>query len=62
LQLAKQEFDCLFYSPLSRAADTAEAVWNGRAGPQYADPVLREIDLYTFQVKIDMKLEMRPMH
>lgn len=49
-QLEGKAFDALFYSPLKRAAATAQVVWGERPGPQYPDPVLREVDLYSFQV------------
>ena len=40
----------LIHSPLQRAKETAEIVWNAREGPVKVLPSLREIDLYSFQV------------
>ncbi|KAL6762074.1 phosphoglycerate mutase [Haematococcus lacustris] len=55
--LAGQHFDCMFYSPLARAAQTADLVWAGREVPRVSLTLLREIDLYTFQglLKADIK-------
>lgn len=50
LQLEKEKFDMLIHSPLQRAKETAEIVWNAREGPVKVLPSLREIDLYSFQV------------
>lgn len=47
--LKNERYDKLFFSPLSRAAKTAEIVWGGRLGPTQALASLREIDLYSFQ-------------
>lgn len=49
-QLAGWDFDCMFYSPLARAAHTGAVVWGGRAAPALQLACLREIDLYSFQV------------
>lgn len=49
-QLESYSFDAAHTSPLQRAALTADYVWGSRQSPRYVDPVLREIDLYTFQV------------
>jgi broad specificity phosphatase PhoE len=43
------DFQCMFYSPLKRAAQTSEIVWGGRSAPAVKLPSLREIDLYSFQ-------------
>ena len=51
VQLRGIDFDALMHSPLSRAAETAQIVWGSRDGPVTVEPVLREIDLYTFQVR-----------
>jgi len=37
---------------LQRASRTADYVWGARAAPRFVDPVLREIDLYDFQVRL----------
>ena len=42
----------LIHSPLERAKETAEIVWNAREGPVKVLPSLREIDLYSFQVPV----------
>eukprot|EP00891_Asterochloris_glomerata_P007803 jgi/Astpho2/7803/Aster-06094 len=47
--LEKEKFDMLIHSPLQRAKETAEIVWNAREGPVKVLPSLREIDLYSFQ-------------
>ncbi|GMH38031.1 hypothetical protein BSKO_05915 [Bryopsis sp. KO-2023] len=47
--LADENFDMLINSPLQRASETAEIVWNNREGPRKVMPVLREIDLFSFQ-------------
>lgn len=47
--LSSLSFDRLVYSPLARAAQTAEIIWEGRSGPKSMLPQLREIDLYEFQ-------------
>ena len=49
-QLEGWEVGCLFFSPLKRAAQTAELVWGGRPGATQQLACLREIDLYSFQV------------
>ena len=49
-QLADWDFQCMFFSPLQRAAQTADIVWGTRAEPTFTLPCLREIDLYSFQV------------
>ena len=49
MQLKAERFDKLFYSPLSRASETAEIVWSDRTGPKVCMPALREVDLYSFQ-------------
>lgn len=54
LQLEAQHFDASYHSPLQRAQRTADIVWGGRQGPRFEDPVLREIDLYSFQVRLAM--------
>lgn len=48
-RLAEWELSCMFCSPLTRAAETAEVVWGSRTGPVTVLPSLREIDLYSFQ-------------
>lgn len=58
--LASWEFECMFVSPLKRAAETGEIVWGGRRAPRLTLPSLREIDLYTFQ-GLD-KLENRSLY
>jgi len=49
--LADWNFDSLFHSPLQRATETASIIWNTpqHQGPTHVLPVLREIDLYSFQ-------------
>ena len=49
-QLEGWDFTRLFYSPLKRAAQTADIVWGGRPGATSQLACLREIDLYSFQV------------
>lgn len=44
-------FDSLFFSPLNRAAHTAESIWDARPGPTRELALLREVDLYSFQVR-----------
>ena len=51
LQLRSSKFDALIHSPLARAAETAKIVWGPREGPVTVVPSLREIDLYTFEVR-----------
>lgn len=51
VQLRGVDFGTLIHSPLSRAVETAQIVWGSRDGPVTVEPVLREIDLYTFQVR-----------
>lgn len=51
VQLDGNEFGQLFHSPLSRAARTAEIIWGSRSGPVSVLPSLREVDLYSFQVR-----------
>lgn len=50
VQLKDQRFDHLYVSPLARARETADIIWEGRAPvKRHEPPVLREIDLYSFQ-------------
>lgn len=49
VQLADERFDKLFTSPLARAVETANIVWDDGPGPRAVLEVLREIDLYSFQ-------------
>jgi 2-carboxy-D-arabinitol-1-phosphatase len=49
LQLKEERFDKLFTSPLARAIETADIVWNGDEGDRAVLAGLREIDLYSFQ-------------
>lgn len=53
LQLKDDSFDVLFVSPLQRARQTADIVAAGRGElPSRTLPALREIDLYSFQVRV----------
>lgn len=49
MQLKEERFDKLFTSPLARATETADIVWNGDEGARKILQGLREIDLYSFQ-------------
>ena len=49
-----ERFDVLYYSPLARASQTATIVWGDRKGRIKELPSLREIDLYNFQVIVDI--------
>lgn len=52
MQLSGSTFDHMFVSTLARASETADIVTAGMHGPPRTDmPVLREIDLYSFQVR-----------
>lgn len=51
LQLKDEKFDALFVSPLKRARQTAEIVTEGLGLKPRVLPSLREIDLYSFQVR-----------
>jgi probable phosphoglycerate mutase len=44
-------FDACFTSPLARSRRTAEVIWDSRDGDLIPDSDLREIDLYSFQVR-----------
>jgi len=46
-----ESFDALFVSPLTRARQTAEIVAGGKSLTARVLPQLREIDLYSFQVR-----------
>jgi broad specificity phosphatase PhoE len=48
-QLSLWPFDTAFVSPLRRARQTAEMVWQGRSGEPAVLPALREVDLYSLQ-------------
>ena len=48
-QLSLWPFDAAFVSPLRRARQTAELVWQGRRGEPAVLPALREVDLYSLQ-------------
>ena len=48
-QLSDAEFDVMFRSPLRRCTQTSDIIWGERAEPVVDMPVLREIDLYSFQ-------------
>lgn len=48
-QLAALRLDAMVHSPLSRAAETAHIIWNGREGGKRKTPLLREIDLHSFE-------------
>ena len=54
MQLAGEEFDALYSSPLRRSAETAEIIWGGRGGAVAVLPSLREVDLYSFQVSAEL--------
>lgn len=57
MQLRDSTFDRLYCSPLTRARQTAEIVWEGRQpteGGWRELPVLREIDLYSFQASLEV--------
>jgi 2-carboxy-D-arabinitol-1-phosphatase len=49
VQLKHERFDKLFTSPLARATETADIVWNGGVGQRTILEGLREVDLYSFQ-------------
>lgn len=49
MQLSNERFDKLFTSPLARATETADIIWQDTEGPRAVLPSLREIDLYSFQ-------------
>jgi broad specificity phosphatase PhoE len=49
VQLRDDRFHKLYHSPLRRAVETADIVWNGNGGTREIIPALREIDLYSFQ-------------
>jgi broad specificity phosphatase PhoE len=51
LQLKDDVFDKLFISPLTRATQTAEIIAGDRDLDTTMLPALREIDLYSFQVR-----------
>ena len=50
MQLQNERFDILIQSPLARAQETAQIIWNNRSGEVVELPSLREVDLYSFQV------------
>jgi 2-carboxy-D-arabinitol-1-phosphatase len=50
--LLSDSFDACFTSPLARSRRTAEIIWEGRSDELITDSDLREIDLYSFQVRI----------
>lgn len=49
MQLSNERFDKLITSPLARATETADIIWQEMGGPRSVLPALREIDLYSFQ-------------
>lgn len=49
MQLNNERFDKLFTSPLARASETADIIWQDTVGPRAVLPSLREVDLYSFQ-------------
>ncbi len=51
MQLKDDRFDMLFHSPLKRADQTAQIIWGSRQGDVSVLPSLREVDLYSFQVR-----------
>ena len=51
MQLKDDRFDMLFHSPLKRADQTAQIIWGSRQGEVSVLPSLREVDLYSFQVR-----------
>ena len=51
-QLKDDRFDMLFHSPLTRADQTAQIIWGSREGAVTVLPSLREVDLYSFQVRV----------
>lgn len=51
VQLKDDRFDMLFHSPLKRADQTAQIIWDSRQGDVSVLPSLREVDLYSFQVE-----------
>jgi broad specificity phosphatase PhoE len=47
-----QKFDTLYVSPLTRATQTADIITDGMGLRAVMLPSLREIDLYSFQVRL----------
>jgi probable phosphoglycerate mutase len=52
--LLSDTFDACFISPLARSRRTAEIIWDSRDKDLIPDYDLREIDLYSFQVGVQM--------
>lgn len=49
--IKRSNFRFVFISPLKRSKKTAEIIWGSREAEMIFDYDLREIDLYSFQVK-----------